>query len=129
MSAIARIASIFFLASVAQLAVAAPVEERGNIYGDATYYDTGLGSCGWWSKNTDYIVAINHQQMANPANPNKNSKCGKWINVWGPKGYVRAIIVDTCPGCAYGAIDLSPAAFDKVADHSKGRVKVWWNWA
>ncbi|KAI7863045.1 RlpA-like double-psi beta-barrel-protein domain-containing protein-containing protein [Spinellus fusiger] len=131
MSAIARIASIFFLASAAQLASAGAVEERGNIYGDATYYNpgVGLGSCGQLHQDSELIVAVNWQQMANGANPNKNPKCGKYVNVWGPKGFVQVKITDTCPGCAYGALDLSPAAFSHIADQAQGRVKVWWNWA
>ena len=26
----------------------------------ATYYDTGLGACGWENKDTDLIVAVGH---------------------------------------------------------------------
>ncbi|KAI7862897.1 RlpA-like double-psi beta-barrel-protein domain-containing protein-containing protein [Spinellus fusiger] len=129
MSAITRFASIFLLASAAQLALAAPVEERGSFSGDGTYYNTGLGSCGWWSKDTDYIVAVNAPQMANGANPNNNRNCGKWINVKGPKGSVKVFTVDTCPTCTYGSLDLSPAAFAKIADMSAGRVHITWNWA
>ncbi|KAI7864765.1 RlpA-like double-psi beta-barrel-protein domain-containing protein-containing protein [Spinellus fusiger] len=131
MYAIVRFASFFLLASAAQIASASDAEKRGNIYGDATYYNpgVGLGSCGQLHHDSELIVAINWQQMANGANPNNNSKCNKYINVWGPKGYVRAKITDTCPGCKWGAIDLSPVAFDRIANRDQGRVKVWWNWA
>lgn len=67
--------------------------------------------------------------MKNGANPNHNPTCGKYVNVHGPKGSVRVKIVDTCPPCASGDLDLSPAAFGKIADFAKGRVKISWDWA
>lgn len=60
--------------------------------------------------------------MKNGANPNNNPLCGKYINVHGPNGSVRVKIVDTCPPCAFGDVDLSPAAFGKIGDFVKGRV-------
>lgn len=87
--------------------------------------------------------------MQNGANPNNNPTCGKYINVKGkffdqlnvkrmfihsfpqigPKGSVRVKIVDTCPPCVKGDVDLSPAAFGKIADFAAGRVKISWSWA
>ncbi|KAG2203692.1 hypothetical protein INT46_001722 [Mucor plumbeus] len=101
----------------------------GDYSGDATYYGTGLGSCGWTSKDSEYIVALNHGQMANGANSNKNPNCGRSITATGPKGSVTVKIVDTCPGCANGDLDLSPAAFAKIADMAAGRVPVSWSWS
>ena len=101
----------------------------GDYSGDATYYGTGLGSCGWTSKDSEYIVALNHGQMANGANSNKNPNCGRSITATGPKGSVTVKVVDTCPGCANGDLDLSPAAFAKIADMAAGRVPVSWSWS
>ncbi|KAI9254955.1 RlpA-like double-psi beta-barrel-protein domain-containing protein-containing protein [Helicostylum pulchrum] len=95
--------------------------------GDATFYGTGLGSCGIVSKDSDYIVALNHGQMKNGANPNNNALCGKKITAHGPDGSITVTIVDTCPGCAVGDLDLSPAAFSKIADMDRGRVPVSWS--
>lgn len=95
--------------------------------GDATYYGTGLGSCGLDSKDSDLIVALNYGQMKNGANPNKNALCGKKITAHGPSGSVTVTIVDTCPGCAVGDLDLSPAAFSKIANMALGRVPVTWS--
>ncbi|KAG1084906.1 hypothetical protein G6F42_021601 [Rhizopus arrhizus] len=75
------------------------------------------------------IVALNHGQMANGANSNKNPNCGRRITATGPKGSVTVKVVDTCPGCANGDLDLSPAAFAKIADMDAGRVPVTWSWA
>lgn len=101
----------------------------GDNSGDATYYNTGLGSCGWTSKDSDLIVALNHGQMANGANSNNNPNCGRSITATGPNGSVTVKVVDTCPGCANGDLDLSPAAFAKIADMSAGRVPVTWDWS
>ncbi|KAI9262087.1 RlpA-like double-psi beta-barrel-protein domain-containing protein-containing protein, partial [Sporodiniella umbellata] len=89
----------------------------------------GLGSCGWDNSSSDMIVALNHEQMGNGENSNKNPKCGKYINVKGPNGSVRVKVVDTCPGCSSGDLDLSPSAFAKIAKLDQGRVSVSWSWA
>jgi expansin (peptidoglycan-binding protein) len=99
----------------------------GSYSGDGTFYAPGLGSCGWDNSASEMIVALNHGQMANGANPNKNPMCGKSISVTGPKGSVTVKVVDTCPGCSTGDLDLSPAAFNKIADPAKGRVKINWS--
>ena len=31
-------------------------------------------------------------------------------------------------GCAYNDLDFSPAAFDKLADESLGRIDITWEW-
>ncbi|CAG8523863.1 5482_t:CDS:2 [Ambispora gerdemannii] len=103
--------------------------KRGKTFsGEATYYNPGLGSCGKNSANTDMVVAINKPQWGNPANPNKNKICGKKIRVKGPIGSVTAKLVDMCPECPYGNLDLSPSAFDKIAKRSAGRVRVTWKY-
>ncbi|KAL9551805.1 hypothetical protein MBANPS3_004076 [Mucor bainieri] len=96
----------------------------GDFSGDATFYNTGLGSCGWDSSNSEMIVALNHGQMENGANSNLNKLCGKSIIATGPKGSVTVKVVDTCPGCAHGDLDLSPSAFAKIADMDAGRVPI-----
>ncbi|KAI8640655.1 RlpA-like double-psi beta-barrel-protein domain-containing protein-containing protein [Parasitella parasitica] len=101
----------------------------GDYSGDATYYNTGLGSCGWTSKESELIVALNIGQMDNGANSNNNPNCGRSITATGPKGSVTVKVVDTCPGCANGDLDLSPAAFERIADLTAGRVPISWSWS
>ncbi|KAI8990878.1 RlpA-like double-psi beta-barrel-protein domain-containing protein-containing protein, partial [Mycotypha africana] len=98
--------------------------------GDGTYYDVGLGSCGSTDSNSDYVAALNAPQMANGANPNKNPQCGKRIKVVNPANQksVTVTIVDTCPPCAFGSVDLSPSAFDEIADLSLGRIPIEWSY-
>ncbi len=48
------------------------------------------------------------------------------VLVTGPKGMVKVRIVDLCPGCAFGGLDLSEQAFGAIAALSAGRVKITW---
>jgi expansin (peptidoglycan-binding protein) len=66
------------------------------------------------------VAAMNKAQYA-------KSVCGKCILVTGPKGTVKVRIVDLCPGCASGDVDLSEEAFAKIALLSAGRVKISWS--
>ncbi|MEU8899075.1 expansin EXLX1 family cellulose-binding protein [Nocardia sp. NPDC048505] len=46
--------------------------------------------------------------------------CGAYLDVHGPQGDVRVLIADRCPGCAPGQLDLSAAAFERIADPAQG---------
>lgn len=130
--------------ALAQLTSAAPVidetsqsanvEARGEIFaraytGDFTYYNTGLGACGKVNKDTDLIVALNKAKFdpkTPNGNPNKNTLCGKKIKASYQGKSVTVTIVDRCPGCGPNDLDLSPAAFKKLAPLSVGRFKGTW---
>ncbi|CAO3600482.1 unnamed protein product [Absidia cylindrospora] len=103
--------------------------EKQQYSGDGTYYNVGLGSCGKNHHNDHLVAALNAPQMKNSGNPNHNKLCDRRIRVTGPKGTVTVKVVDTCPGCEYGSVDLSPSSFKQIADLSDGRVKITWNWA
>ncbi|KAI0753801.1 RlpA-like double-psi beta-barrel-protein domain-containing protein-containing protein [Fomes fomentarius] len=92
--------------------------------GDATFYTPGLGSCGHPNVETDFIAALDPTTMQNPANPNANPLCGRQVQVTGPDGRtVMVTVADTCPGCAPGSIDLTPAAFQQLASLDVGRLQ------
>ncbi|KAL1932335.1 hypothetical protein VTP01DRAFT_9391 [Rhizomucor pusillus] len=94
--------------------------------GDGTFYTVGLGSCGISNTDKDLVAALNAPQMGSSSNPNSNKNCGRKAQVEGPKGKVTVKIVDTCPPCQKGDLDLSPAAFGKIADYAQGRVPIKW---
>jgi expansin (peptidoglycan-binding protein) len=50
--------------------------------------------------------------------------CGSYLEATGPRGTVRAQVVDRCRGCAYGRIDLSERAFSRIGDVGKGVIPV-----
>ncbi|CAE6523761.1 unnamed protein product [Rhizoctonia solani] len=100
----------------------------GDTYtGQATYYGTGLGSCGITSTDTDYIVAVSHLLYDGfdgytGGNPNSNPVCGKKIKANYQGKSVTVTVVDRCTGCALRDLDFSPAAFSQLADQSLGRL-------
>lgn len=98
----------------------APLVARGSESGQGTYYTVGLGSCGQTNTDSQMVGALSESIM-------ESSYCGKSITVKGPSGSVTVKIVDTCPGCSKGDIDLSPAAFKKIASLSAGRVPISWS--
>ncbi|KAI1460033.1 RlpA-like double-psi beta-barrel-protein domain-containing protein-containing protein [Annulohypoxylon moriforme] len=96
--------------------------------GDMTYYAPGLGACGKYNNANDHIVAVAPAQYGNDANPNKAKVCGKKIKIHYGGKTATATVVDKCPECASGSIDVSPAVFKQLASLDKGRVKVTWNY-
>lgn len=105
--------------------------------GDGTFYSpsVGLGSCGQQYQDTDLVAALAavSMQAYNPGNPNNNPLCGYKLNVWNnanPSTTVTVAIVDTCPGCTgQYDLDLSPGAFNQLADPSVGRIQISWEFA
>jgi expansin len=92
--------------------------------GEATWYDAhSANACGLSLSGSDYLVAaMNGDQY-------KKSLCGKCAHVKGPKGEVTVRIVDLCPGCSMGDLDLSEEAFAEISPLSAGRVKITWSYA
>ncbi|KAI5926191.1 riboflavine-aldehyde-forming enzyme [Camillea tinctor] len=89
--------------------------------GDMTYYYPGLGSCGNTNGNGDPVVALSPLEHA--------GSCGRMINIHYAGHTTSAIVVDTCPGCASGSIDVSPTVFNQLSDPAAGRVQVTWEFA
>lgn len=91
--------------------------------GEATYYTEadGSGNCSFDPTPQDLMVgAMNQTDYASSA------ICGAYVELTGPNGTITIRIVDRCPGCAVGNIDLSPSAFAKIAEIAKGRVPISW---
>ncbi len=91
--------------------------------GDGTYYSAdGTGACSFDASPNDLLVAaMNAPDYMNAA------WCGACLEVTGPMGVVTVRVVDECPGCAHGDLDLSPQAFQMIAPLSAGRVSIMWH--
>ena len=90
--------------------------------GRATYYAaTGSGACGFDPSPNDLDVAAMDAPEWGGSAP-----CGECVQVTGPKGEVTVRIVDLCPECEQGHLDLSQEAFAKIADVSAGNVAITW---
>jgi expansin (peptidoglycan-binding protein) len=94
-------------------------EERG----EATFYTFAhrMGNCSFERPPADMLVgALNTAQYA------RSAACGACVRIAGPKGATTVRIVDRCPRCRRGDIDLSRAAFERIADCDQGRVAIRW---
>jgi expansin (peptidoglycan-binding protein) len=91
--------------------------------GDGTYYDAdGTGACSFEASPGDRLVAaLNGPDYAHAA------WCGACLAVSGPSGEVVVRVVDQCPGCKHGDLDLSKEAFARIAPLSAGRVRIAWH--
>ena len=89
--------------------------------GKATFYDlgSGQGNCSFpGAPANDLFVALG------AADYSAGAACGAYLDVTGPKGKVRVKVIDSCPPCGAGHIDLSRTAFKKIADEIDGIVPV-----
>src|SRR5512139_4090316 len=90
--------------------------------GIATYYGaTGEGTCSFDASPNDLMVtAMNNDEFNNAA------YCGAYLQVNGARGSVVVRVVDLCPECRTGHLDLSYQAFAKIDDPDLGRVPITW---
>ena len=101
-------------------------DEEPSHFGNATYYyfnpTKQVGSCSFNNaKITPFLVgAMNTKEYG------KADYCGACVEIQGPKGSVKVKIVDQCPGCKPGDIDLNAEAFDSIASRAQGRVAISW---
>jgi len=103
------------------------IVERGRTSGKATYFTPNVGNCGKKNKSTDLIVALSTAMYA------KGKHCGHFIVVTNKKTKktVRLKIVDSCPGCGNGDLDISPTAFDVLSNNHRnlGVLDTTWTFA
>jgi len=99
---------------------AAPASEMG----DGTYYDAdGTGNCSFDASPNDLLVAA-----MNAPDYDNAQWCGACLAVTGPMGNTITVrVVDQCPGCSHGDLDLSETAFSMLSPLSAGRIKISWH--
>ncbi len=90
--------------------------------GEGTYYAaTGAGNCSFDpSPGNLMVAAMNERDYDN------SWICGGFVEVNGPEGSAIVRIVDRCPECKPGDIDLSEEAFAAIARVEDGRVAIDW---
>lgn len=108
----------------AQVAVAAGRIRPGVVYsGRATEHDAGAGdgNCLLGPSDDMLVVAMNEVDYDNARS------CGAFLEVTGPGGSTVVKVVDRCPECPVGALDLSQQAFARIAGGAQGGLdKVSW---
>ncbi|KXH59754.1 SCP-like extracellular protein [Colletotrichum salicis] len=93
----------------------------GPFQGDITFFNPGLGACGWTDNDNSMIVAISHIKMGSQSNG--NPLCGKTVRIQAEGKAVDVKVTDKCMGCAENDIDVSPAVFKALlGDLGRGRV-------
>lgn len=87
--------------------------------GSASYYTAGRnGMCNIGTPPDGAYVAVGRAEYAG------GKACGTYLDVTGPAGAVRVQVVDLCPGCPAGKIDLAKGAFARIGPLSAGIVPV-----
>jgi len=89
--------------------------------GRFSFYDAGLGACGTYNSNSDFIVALNAAQW------DGGSHCGDSITITIRGKTTQATIMDRCPGCPWGGLDFSRGLFNFFASESEGILQGSWD--
>ncbi|KAF9377010.1 hypothetical protein CPC16_012033 [Podila verticillata] len=97
----------------------------GTFSGRGTWFTDSVGSCGTSFTTDDLIVAMNAPQQGDDGNG--NAQCGKHVRIQYNGKSVTAKVVDTCPECAEGSLDLSQAAFKTLAPLGQGVIDITWS--
>nr|GAT43230.1 predicted protein [Mycena chlorophos] len=103
--------------------------------GSLTYYNTGLDACGFTdSDSSSYIAAMslaifNNYPGYDGTDSNNNPICNKQVKVTWQGKSTTVRVVDACVGCSTTQLDLSPLAFQALADLSVGELDgATWEW-
>ncbi|KAJ2605103.1 hypothetical protein EV177_006225 [Coemansia sp. RSA 1804] len=91
-----------------------PSNEDGEEFtGTLTNYNVeeNEGACGGMHTNDEMVAALNSDQFDALAD-GSSVYCGVCATIHGDKAKILVKIVDECPSCNKGDLDLSPAAFD-----------------
>jgi hypothetical protein len=109
-------------ACAAVLSAAGPAAQStaAAVSGTATHYVLqGLPNCSYPSPPANGLfVAMPPGEYASAAG------CGGYLEVHGPDGSVRVEVIDQCPDCGSGHIDLSETAFAAIAPLNAGLINV-----
>jgi len=96
------------------------------ISGRATFYAAGVGACGWRNTPGDFIVALNEGQYG--AGCSGTAQCGRPITITYAGKSIVATVADCCPGCPYGALDMTEGLFSQFAGLGAGVFYMDWSW-
>lgn len=98
--------------------------------GIATFYSVSADNCGTTSTDNDFVCAISQPLYNTVANSQSISEyCGHMINVTYGSKTIQVKVVDSCASCDSEHIDLSPAAFNALANPDLGVLDITWSWA
>ena len=124
-----------YLTLVAMAGAVVTNADQTYFQGDGTPYDldkVGHGNCAFmssWSKAVTNYVAVNQAQW------DDLTHCGQCIEATcidakckNRNTAVTLQVVDRCPQCQYGDLDMSPSALIKIVGSNPGRIKIGWKY-
>ncbi|KAI0061491.1 expansin family protein [Artomyces pyxidatus] len=128
------IAMLFTLITLLASTIAAPVPNNSTIVdldkrathdGRGTWFYPGLGACGGTNSNNDHIVAMSQSFY----DTNGGGNCWQYVHIKNEANgkSVYAQMVDSCPGCSYYDLDMSPSAFEAIGSLSTGVLSISWS--
>ncbi|KAF8602115.1 hypothetical protein BDV93DRAFT_444891, partial [Ceratobasidium sp. AG-I] len=79
-----------------------------------------VGSCGGTNTAWENVVAIDPLLWSGGAN------CWRGITIAAFGKQVNAAIVDLCPTCNYGGLDMAPGLFQQFAGLEDGMFEMTW---
>ncbi|EIW74622.1 plant expansin [Coniophora puteana RWD-64-598 SS2] len=86
-----------------------------------TYYEPGLGACGWESTADQWVVALSVDMYGS------GGYCGQSVTINYNGNQQTATVVDECEACPYGGLDLSQGLFGSLAALEVGVIYGnWW---
>lgn len=107
-------------ATVTAAGQAAPAHQASTVSGTATHYVLdGIAGCSFPSPPADGLFVA-----MPPGEFDGAAACGGYLEVHGPRGSVKAEVIDQCPDCGPRHIDLSQAAFAAIAPLDPGLINV-----
>jgi expansin len=107
--------------STSALSLSALTAQSGTVSGIATHYVLeGLPNCSYATPPANGLfVALS------PSEYDSAGACGGYLTVTGPSGSsVTVQVIDQCPECATGHLDLSEPAFEQLAPLGAGLINV-----
>jgi expansin (peptidoglycan-binding protein) len=118
---LALIASVLLVVQTVSAACASAAPAlAGPSSGKATFYTIGAngGNCSFGPQPDALYVALS------PTEYRAAGACGGYFDVTGPKGTVRVKVVDQCPECQAGHLDLGAEAFKRIGDPVAGIIPI-----
>ncbi|MBE1561687.1 expansin EXLX1 family cellulose-binding protein [Nonomuraea africana] len=116
MTVLAALAVTLWMASLLRHDGCAAADAQPTRTGRAMYYQGTAGTCSL--SGGQLYASVSAGEYAG------SRLCGGYLDVTGPRGTVRVQVVDSCPSCRSGEVDLSRAAFARIADPRAGVAKV-----
>lgn len=80
------------------------------------------GNCAYANHDDTAYAALNPYQYEN------SGTCGACIKVFGPEGAALLKVVDQCPECDDGDIDMNPDAFTRITGAESGIFDIRWRY-